>query len=210
MITVAPSILSADLSILAQELDSVSLAQWIHVDIMDGHFVPNISFGMPIVQAVKKSTDRFIDVHLMIQNPINYIDEFSQSGADMISFHPESSSDPQQVISKIKQNGKKVGLVLNPDIEVEVITPYLDQVDMVLIMTVKAGFGGQQFMEQPLSKIKQIKQVNPKLIIEVDGGINLENAPLVVGAGADVLVTGSALFGSADRNDTIKQLISLG
>ena len=211
-IKISPSILSADFSQLGQEIKNLenSGADMIHVDVMDGHFVPNLTIGPPVIKALRKYTKIPFDVHLMI-NPVHkYIKDYADSGADIITIHPEATSSLQESIDEIKKYKKKVGLSLNPDTKIEVIEKYLDQIDLVLVMSVFPGFGGQKFIKDVLKKIEKISEIKHKknfqFDIEVDGGINFSNFKEVLEAGANVLVSGTTIF--KENNGDIKKNIN--
>lgn len=206
---VAPSILSCDFSKLKEEIKMVEEAgaDLIHIDVMDGHFVPNITFGPLICEAVNKITDLPLDVHLMIENPEKYYERFIEAGADYISFHIEAVPEPTELLRKIRENGVKAGLTLNPPTPLSKILPYLKEVDFVLVMTVNPGFGGQKMIEDALSKIPELKKYG--VIVEVDGGIKKENAEKVVKLGADIIVSGSGIFKHENPPEVIKYIKSL-
>ncbi|PGZ96797.1 ribulose-phosphate 3-epimerase [Bacillus pseudomycoides] len=209
MIKVAPSILSADFSRLGEEIKDVEKggADYIHVDVMDGHFVPNITIGPLIVEAIRPITSLPLDVHLMIENPDQYIPTFAKAGADIITVHVETCPHLHRTIQLIKSQGIKAGVVLNPHTPVSMIEHVLEDIDMVLLMTVNPGFGGQKFIHSVLPKIKQVADMvherNLQVEIEVDGGVNVETAKLCVEAGANVLVAGSAVYNQKDRGAAI-------
>ena len=214
MLKIAPSILSADFARLGAEIEDVKNggADWLHVDVMDGRFVPNISIGIPVVASVRKATDMFLDVHLMIVEPVKYAGRFCDAGADLVSFHVEADT-PEGItaaVEAVKASGKKVGLVLKPATPASAAEPWLEQVDMVLVMTVEPGFGGQSFMGDMLPKIRELRsmidRVNPQCILETDGGIDAKTAPLVAAAGCDMAVAGSAVFGKSDRAAAIRAI----
>lgn len=213
MTKIAPSILSADFSKLGEEIKDVEQggADYIHVDVMDGHFVPNITIGPLVVDAIKPITNLPLDVHLMIENPDLYIPSFAKSGASIITVHQEACVHLHRTIQLIKDQGVKAGVVINPATPVDVLYPILPDVDLVLIMTVNPGFGGQSFIKNTLSKIEQIAKWKAELHldfeIEVDGGVNGETAKLCTDAGADVLVAGSAVFNQKNRKEAIQNII---
>lgn len=209
---VSPSVLSADFANLQRDVEFLhnSEAEWIHVDVMDGVFVPNISFGFPVLQAIRQHTSKFIDVHLMIVEPEKYIEQFSAAGADLISVHYESTQHLDRIIHQIKATGAQAGVVLNPATPVSVLSEVIHLLDLVLIMSVNPGFGGQSFIQNSLHKVVDCKNLiaakGSKAKIEVDGGVNLHNAASLVTAGADVLVAGNAVFKSENPTETIRQL----
>ena len=213
MAIVAPSILSADFSKLLEEVKSVESAEFLHIDVMDGHFVPNITIGPLVVGSIKGKVNMVFDVHLMISDPLKYSIEFIKNGADYIVFHYEALESHEKILELIDfvhKNNTKVGISIKPNTDVKVIEPYLDKVDMVLVMSVEPGFGGQSFMTNSLDKIKYLKNKkiknDYKYLIEVDGGINEKTAPLVKEAGVEVIVAGTYVFKSENREETIKSL----
>lgn len=210
MIKVAPSILSADFAAMGQAVENLEKwgADYVHCDVMDGRFVPNITFGMPMIKAIRKHTSLPLDVHLMIVNPEDYIEKFIDAGADIITFHPDSTNKTAECLATVKNAGLKCGLVLNPDKLLSMLTDYLDIVDEVIVMGVYAGFGGQKFLPQTLDKISQLKKLakGKNLLIEMDGGATCENARSIENAGADILVAGSAVFGAENPAEAIRIL----
>ena len=205
---VSPSILSADFAVMGQtcaELEKCG-ADWIHFDVMDGVFVPNITFGMKMVKDSRKCSNLFYDVHLMIVSPEKYVEQFADCGADCITFHIEATQNVQKTIDLIKSKGKKVGLSVKPNTPIEAVEAYVDQIDMVLVMTVEPGFGGQKLIPSCLDKVAALRAKYPRLLLQVDGGITIDNAAEAVRAGANVLVAGSSVFGAEDKAEVIKKL----
>jgi ribulose-phosphate 3-epimerase len=212
-IQVSPSILSADFSQLGNEIKRLEEggADMIHVDVMDGHFVPNLTIGPPVIKALRKQCSIKFDVHLMISPVHKYIEAYADAGADIITIHPEATDNLKESISKIKSLNKKVGVSLNPESKIDLITNYLEKIDLVLIMSVNPGFGGQKFMPEVLDKVKQLKEIKSKknmnFDIEIDGGINFNNCQSAIEAGANILVSGTTVFKS--NNGDIKKNINL-
>ncbi len=212
MLIISPSVLAADFTRLGEEVKKVEEAgaQYIHLDVMDGIFVPNISFGVPVIESLKKVSTLFFDVHLMITDPIRYIDCFASAGADLITFHYESCEDPKKVIQAIRAKGLKAAIALKPATAVEEIYPLLPELDMVLIMTVEPGFGGQKMIPETVKKVHTLRTYALKkgieIDIQVDGGINGENLKEVTSAGANVIVAGSAIFRAKDPSLVIEQM----
>jgi len=211
---VAPSLLAADFSHLTKDVKMFhnSDAQWLHLDVMDGNFVPNISFGPMVIEAIRPLTDKVFDVHLMINNPEQYIEKFKNAGADVISFHAEATHHVHGCIQKIKTIGCQAGLAINPHTSVHSIYDVLEDLDMVVLMSVNPGFGGQKFIYNTLSKITSLDKIrserNLNFKIEIDGGVGLQNAERILQAGADVLVAGSSVYKSANPQETITQLLA--
>ena len=212
--TLSPSLLAVDFTHIADQVQTVegAGAHWLHLDVMDGCFVPNISFGPPVIQSIRGITDLTFDVHLMIEDPIRYVDAFKKAGADLLTFHAEAAPDIPAMIAAVKAAGLKCGISVNPGTPIERVYPYISDVDMVLVMSVEPGFGGQKFMPNALEKIAQLKDAakdtRPDLLIEVDGGINSENVSRVLAAGANVIVAGSAVF-SGDIASNVETFLKL-
>ena len=208
MLKLAPSILSADFGHLAEDVKKIEEggADYIHVDVMDGHFVPNISIGAPVIKAMKRVCSVPFDVHLMISDPLKYIEDFADAGADIITFHTECESNINETINKILECGCKAALAVKPATPVEAVYPYIDKLSMVLVMTVEPGFGGQSFMENMMPKIERLRADFPDIDIQVDGGVNAETIKACARAGANVFVAGSAVFKSENPQETIALL----
>ena len=212
---IAPSLLSADFGHLSREIEMInrSSAEWLHVDVMDGVFVPNISFGFPIMEVLKRECTKPLDVHLMITHPEKYVERFVDAGAFSVGFHLEAVDDPLPILQIIRNKGCRTCLTINPDIEVERLEPYLDKVDMILLMSVFAGYGGQKFIESTFDKLRWLRanldKRGLKTLVEIDGGVNSSNAADLFAAGADVLVAGSAVFGKPNPEEEILKLKGL-
>ena len=206
---ISPSLLSSDLSQLKQEVADVGRAgvPMVHLDVMDGHFVPNLTFGPPVVRAVRRGTDLILDTHLMIANPGQYLDAFIEAGSDILTIHVEAVPDPRKLLARIRDADRLAGLVLNPGTSIDAIEPYVDEADMVLVMSVVPGFGGQAFMPDTLEKVRWLgKRLGPKGLIEIDGGINEDTIAGAAEAGAKLFVAGTAVFGSSDYEDAVGRL----
>ncbi len=211
-VEVAPSILSADFGRLGEEILGVRpVSKYLHVDVMDGHYVRNITIGVPVIKSIRKISTHIFDVHLMIENPLEYVAAFSEAGADIITLHIETMEHPQEGIDAIHKVGKLAGLSVHPDTPVEALFPYLDQLDLVLIMSVRPGFGGQEFIPESFERIRKIREqldrTNSRAILSVDGGISARNAADVVKAGARLLVVGSAVFESKNPKKAVEEIL---
>lgn len=207
-ISICPSILSANFACLIEDVNRLEKAgvSILHVDVMDGHFVPNISFGVPVLSSLSNACDMFMDVHLMITNPVRYVQSFVDAGADSITFHIECDDNADDCIRRIHDLNCKCGIAIKPSTDIDSILPYINTVDMILVMTVEPGFGGQSFMPDMLEKVRKIRDLNSKINIQVDGGINSSSASGAVDAGANWLVAGSAIFGQKDFDKAVKGL----
>lgn len=205
---IAPSILSGDFANMADTTRKTEQwgADYVHFDVMDGVYVNNITFGMPMCKAIRPYTTLTLDVHLMIVEPEKYVERFCDSGADIVSFHPDASKDTRRTIELIKNKGKRVGLVLNPDKDLDLVLPYIDLIDMVLIMGVFPGFGGQKFIPEVLDKVRTLRKLYPEIDIELDGGVNEQNSQEIVSAGVNILVAGSAIFNAPDPKQALKNI----
>lgn len=214
-IYLSPSMLSIDFTKIGEQLAIIEKAgtPYIHLDVMDGLFVPNISFGIPVIKGIRKASNMVFDAHLMIAEPEKYVEEFRKAGADIINFHLEATEDPKKVIDLIRGTGAKVGITIKPKTSVEALKPFLAEVDMILVMTVEPGFGGQKFMEDQVPKIRQLaawkKEMNLGYDIQVDGGVTQDNVRIVLDAGANVIVAGSAVFGKEDIGQAAKGFMEI-
>ena len=213
---IAPSLLAADFTRLAEEVEmlNTAAADWLHLDVMDGHFVPNLTFGMMVVEAIGKLARKPLDVHLMIENPERYIEGFRKAGADIISVHYEACPHLHRVIQQIKETGARAGVAINPHTPVHCLEDIIEDLDLVVVMSVNPGFGGQKFIYQSIPRIRKLRELidvnNSPALIEVDGGVGLQNAQEILKAGADVLVAGNSVFAAADPVEAIRRLKTLG
>ena len=210
MIKISPSILSADFANLQRDIERIATADYVHVDVMDGLFVPNITIGIPVVKSIRPTTTLPLDVHLMIDRPVRYVSDFCDAGADIVTVHVEADSEEgtHEALRRIHAKGKKAGIVLKPKTPASAVLPFINEVEMILVMTVEPGFGGQKFMADMMPKVKQLREwmddINPDCLIEVDGGVDANTHSICKENGAEVLVAGSAYFGNADRAGFVK------